>query len=205
MQPYTKPLKATVVAIAPPKEFINNNGEKKSMILLGLANSEKVFKASLYNSKMTCIKEGSTLAVKNYITKPDGSLIFLTQPLQVPSKLKEEAYSIVHPPEAELMAISKAASSPVKTPVFLKGFITQVLDRPSDERDFIITAVTPQDDQLELLVEDQEHTLKIATNILKEYLGMDDNSEDDSLEEIVGQLPITVKAKVRGMSIVALL
>lgn len=133
MQPYTKPLKATVVAIAPPKEFINNNGEKKSMILLGLANSEKVFKASLYNSKMTCIKEGSTLAVKNYITKPDGSLIFnqatsifLTQPLQVPSKLKEEAYSIVHPPEAELMAISKAASSPVKTPVSLKGFITQV-------------------------------------------------------------------------------
>lgn len=120
MQPYTKPFKATVVAIAPPREFINNNGEKKSMILL-------------YNSKMTCIKEGSTLAVKNYITKPDGSLIFnqatsifLTQPLQVPSKLKEEAYSIVHPPEAELMAISKAASSPVNTPVSLKGFITQV-------------------------------------------------------------------------------
>lgn len=132
--PYARPLKAQILGIGPVKDFIASNGEPRQFVQLGLATHEQAIKGFHYNpEKLKTIKENNFVIIKNYNTRQDGNitlnastLMYKCSSFEIPQTIKDVARQFVYPPEANIVTIMEASSSPVKTMVSLKGFITQV-------------------------------------------------------------------------------
>lgn len=133
-EPYNKPIRAQVVALSSMKDFISSSGEPRSFLQLKLATEGRALKAFHYEpQKIQTIKEGNHAIIRNYRTPQDQNITLNAIPTLykcasfiIPSTVIETAKALIHPTEAELVTVLQATTSPVKTMVSLKGFITQV-------------------------------------------------------------------------------
>lgn len=96
--------------------------------------NDSAIKATLYDSsKLPNLREGTSVILKNYTRRQDGSIIlgsttqvFRADDIAVSPETQQEGINIVSPPDADFVPISSAKTSPVKMSLSLKGYVIQV-------------------------------------------------------------------------------
>lgn len=77
--PYTKPLRCKVAAIGTRKDYTNQRGDKKSMVMIGLVDQTGYTKGIVYNDTLLqTITVGASVLLKNFISKPDNIVLTST-------------------------------------------------------------------------------------------------------------------------------
>lgn len=132
-KPYQTPLHCT---IATRSDLITyqKDGVQKSMMYIALCDTTDFIKATLYEpSKISQFQNGSAMYVRNYICRPDKTLVLTSQtkvypakPINVPDEIIQHAINLVRPPTPPPMLIKDVKLSPVKTMATLSGEVTQV-------------------------------------------------------------------------------
>ena len=131
--PYSTPLKAKVVKRSPTKKY-NKDGEERSWTDVSLADPSGCIKAVVYDeTKLTTIKEGANIMVRNYIFR--DNTVIITKPTKtnltggvgiIPEEIETEARGLLNPPPAPQRKIADALRLTPDTLVSLKGKIIRV-------------------------------------------------------------------------------
>ncbi|KAJ8043224.1 hypothetical protein HOLleu_10219 [Holothuria leucospilota] len=130
--PYNLPRKVYVVASMEPSQYTRDGVEKEVQHFMVCDHTGYIKLTSFDKSKAEAIKEGTTVIIKNYITKPENIIVtakaqvFQAPPMTVSQTIVTEARSILRPPTPPPVDIPTIKSSPVKTLQSLAGKIIQV-------------------------------------------------------------------------------
>lgn len=133
MHPYHIPLKCVIASALPPKTY-TKDGVHKEMQQLVLCDNTGYLKANAFDTaKKDVLKEGATVILKNFISKPDAVIItsrtsvFKAPSLKVDQEIIDQAVVYLRPPTPPPADISIIKSSPVKTIHTVEGKIIQVI------------------------------------------------------------------------------
>ena len=117
-----------VIAGEPAKTFINDKGEEKKVLNLGVADGTRAAKPVVYDeSKFNRITIGKSVMVCNLIKKTDHIIIstqmkvFPTQDVVVSEKVALDAKYIINPPSADVKPLKDALLSPKDSKGFCEG------------------------------------------------------------------------------------
>ncbi|XP_071855534.1 uncharacterized protein [Apostichopus japonicus] len=131
MHPYHIPLKCVIASALPPKTY-TKDGVHKEMQQLVLCDNTGYLKANAFDTaKKDVLKEGATVILKNFISKPDAVIItsrtsvFKAPSLKVDQEIIDQAVVYLRPPTPPPADISIIKSSPVKTIHTVEGKIIQ--------------------------------------------------------------------------------
>ncbi|XP_064632071.1 uncharacterized protein LOC135490671 [Lineus longissimus] len=124
------PLKATVVAVGPQKSFQNTNGT--NVWTAAIADKTAAMKINIYDqTHAQKFIPNNTILITNYsskgthITTNNKTKIYKTKTMVISTELRTRANDIINPPDAPLVTIQQATSSPLKTTVTIEGTVTQ--------------------------------------------------------------------------------
>lgn len=135
--PYTTAIKVQICGVGEVNNYRNANGEQRQSMTVGFADHTMAAKGILYDvSKANVLRNGVTVMLLNVILKKhlntivmtNRSKILKTGPFQqeVPEYFQKQGQDLACPPPAEMVAINKIKTSPVKTLVSIRGQVVSV-------------------------------------------------------------------------------
>lgn len=152
--PYDKPLKCLVAAVGETKTYTTQQGDEKTMTVVAFADQSASIKGIVYNdSLLKTLSVNSSVLIKNFICKPSNLVLTTTTKVYrcapvtaIPSAFMQEAIKLVHPPDAPVVTIQAAKTSPVKSTTTVRGYIVQdeavrtvdVRQQPTDVRTIVL-------------------------------------------------------------------
>ena len=131
--PYSKSVKAKVVAVDKVYKYVNEKKEEKTLLNAAICDDTKAVKCTIYDaSKYARFKTGGTVILRNIIKKQDGvvvtsaSKVFPGPAMDVPDDIAQAGRDILDPPPAAIKDVSEALASPPKVRVSVRGRIVGV-------------------------------------------------------------------------------
>ncbi|XP_069125544.1 uncharacterized protein [Argopecten irradians] len=162
--PYSKSLRLAVCHINPVVEYTNQKGEAGRMLVVGLADQQKAWKATCYDStKFQHFSVGSAVLLRNFIDKGEDNIVltkfskvFRTGQMEVPQNLAEEATKLVDNRAPDVVPIKAAGSSPEGKRLTIQGRVTQASMRESVKIKNVPTAIR------HLVLQDASASIKVS-------------------------------------------
>lgn len=136
-EPYTKPLKVTVVACNQPQSYSNSAGEEKRCMHCAVSDNVNVAKVIVYDdSKFAKFQLNNTVVLRDVIKKQEDCImnivvtkttkVFLSTNMNISSDKVEEGKILLNPPPAPQVPLMTALNSPLKCKSTVAGIVVQV-------------------------------------------------------------------------------
>ncbi|CAG2236918.1 unnamed protein product [Mytilus edulis] len=132
--PYRVPIKVQTVSVGTTNTYIRD-GQKKSATTIGFADQTGIIKGQCYDSsKLTTIKENSSVMIRNYIFRDSTIIITSATKVNVTSGVgdidpihRSQAADLSRPPPPpEVVSIEKAKKTTADTNVSIRGKVIRV-------------------------------------------------------------------------------
>ncbi|XP_063401184.1 uncharacterized protein LOC134685393 [Mytilus trossulus] len=132
--PYRVPIKVQTVSVGTTNTYIRD-GQKKSATTIGFADQTGIIKGQCYDSsKLTTIKENSSVMIRNYIFRDSTIIITSATKVNVTSGVgdidpihRSQATDLSRPPPPpEVVSIEKAKKTTADTNVSIRGKVIRV-------------------------------------------------------------------------------
>ncbi|CAC5420283.1 unnamed protein product [Mytilus coruscus] len=132
--PYRVPIKVQTVSVGTTNTYIRD-GQKKSATTIGFADQTGVIKGQCYDSsKLTTIKENSSVMIRNYIFRDSTIIITSATKVNVTSGVgdidpihRSQAAELSRPPPPPaVVSIEKAKKTTADTSVSVRGKVIRV-------------------------------------------------------------------------------
>ncbi|XP_064618967.1 uncharacterized protein LOC135482649 [Lineus longissimus] len=155
------PLKVTIVALSTKKTIKATNNTTITFWTAAIADENTVTKINLYDEHLVAkcnpnktVIMTSTKSRADHLTTNPETRIYSTKFMHVPEQLINEGKLLINPPDAHIVTLKNAATSPLKTRLSVQGTVTQV-----EEKKTVIAKGKP--------VQIQTVTLKDKTALVK--------------------------------------
>lgn len=132
--PYVPPVTVRVCGVSAEKQYVNQSGEEKRLVYVGVVDSTMAVKCTFCDREMLRnMAVGTTVMLMNMIVKPDNSItitsksrVCKTGPVSVSAELERAALELAVPPTSPESPLIDVEKSPVKTMMSIRGQVVAV-------------------------------------------------------------------------------